>query len=233
MRNHAIYRVIFSLFIIIVTATSAASQDRVTLRDGTIFSGRMLRMSGDTLFFKTSFINELAVSKEKILTIEFGADNENGTLSVIGESFGTGKLMVIVTGPTLTTTIRFRRGGDRAIATEANSIVFRIKANEKVAYEKVDDKTDEEVRSEGWTILKNNFQFGRYEVSLPAGEYRIDVFVGNDLSNDYRRKFNSGAVSISKKKENVKVFKDGVTTLVLKSTHPFLSLGNYDLKWVE
>jgi hypothetical protein len=209
------------------------AQEKVTLRDGTVITGRLTRMSGDTLFFHTSFLDELPVGRSQILSIEFEAGIDTGTPEPIGGATGLGKLMLIITGPELTTSIRFRRGDDRQAAAAANRIFFRITANEKVVYEKVDDEIDEEVRSEGWTILKNDFPFGRYEVSLPAGEYRVTVFVGNDLSDDYRRQFSSGSVSVSKTKEGVRIYRDGVTTLVMKSSQPFLSLGKYDLKWVE
>lgn len=192
-------------------------------------------MSGDTLYFKTSFIEELPVGRDKIVRIEFGTHEEKGTTITSGVEGapGMGKLMLVVTGPDLVTSIRFRRGDDRATAVEANKIFFQITANEKMIFEKVDDVIDDEVRSEGWTILKNKFQFGRYEVPLPSGEYRVSVSVGNDLTNDYRRKFDSGSVGLSETKEKVRVFPDGVTTLVLKSSQPFLSLGSYSLKWVQ
>jgi hypothetical protein len=211
------------------------SQNKVTLIDGTVISGELLRMNNDTLFFKTSFIEELPVGVDMILSIEFKKEIDSGTnvSSGIEGAPGTGKLMLIITGPALTTSIRFRRGDDRETAAEANKIILRIKANDKVIYEKIDDMIDDEVRSEGWTILKNKFEFGCYEVPIPAGKYSIDVFVGNDLMNEYRNKFNSGAVSLSKSKENVTVYRDGVKTLVLKSSQPFLSMGSYDLKWVE
>jgi len=214
---------------------SLAGQERITLRDGTIILGELLRMNGDTLFFKTSFIDRLPVGRDKILSIEFDKRIDTGMDSPPGfeGSSGTGKLMVIITGPDLTTSIRFRRRDDRKTAAEANKIVFRISANEKVVYEKIDGEIDNEIHSEGWTILKNRFKFSRYEVPLPAGEYRVSVFVGNDLTNEYRGKFDSGAVGVSRTKEGVRLFRDEVTTLVLKSSRPFLSLGDYDLKWVE
>ncbi len=231
---------ISNLFVFLITiaamstapAAELAGQERITLRDGTIISGELLRMSGDTLYFKTSFIDELPVGKENLLSIEFEADLDAGGVGY-SETQGTARLMVIVTGPELVTTIRFRRTEDKEVAAEANRILFQIKADEKIVYEKIDKVIDEEVRSEGWTILKNVFPFGRYEVSLPPGEYQISVFVGNDMTDDYRKQFGSGSTALTKTKDRVKLFKGGVTTLVLKSTQPFLSMGSYDLKWVE
>jgi hypothetical protein len=215
-----------------VNTAELTGQERITLRDGTIISGELLKMRGDTLFFKTSFIDELPVSKDNILSIEFSSDFDTGSAGY-AEAQGSAKLMVIITGPELITTIRFRRSEDKEAATEANRIFFRIKADEKVIYEKIDDDIDEEVRSEGWTILKNVFPFGRYEVAMPPGEHQISIFVGNDMSDDYRKQFNSGSTALTKTKKRVKLFKGGVTTLVLKSSQPFLSMGSYDLKWVE
>jgi len=209
------------------------AQEKVTLRDGTVISGRLTRMSGDTLFFHTSFIDELPVGRSQILSVEFDAGIDTGDATPFTGATGLGKLVLIVTGPNLTTSIRFRRGEDREAAATANRIFFRIQANEKTVYEKVDDVIDEEVRSEGWTILKNEFPFGRYEVSLPTGEYRVSVFVGNDPADEYRQQFSSGSVEVSRTKEGVRIFRDGMTSLVLKSSQPFLSLGKYDLKWVE
>jgi hypothetical protein len=236
MKKQTIVQISVLLSLIFVIGSEPIScQERVTLRDGTIISGKLLRVSGDTLYFKTSFIEELPVGKDKIVRIEFEPRAEEGTTIASGveEPPGMGKLILVVTGSDLTTSIRFRRSDDRATAVEANKILFQITANEKMIYEKIDDVNDNEIRSEGWTILKNKFQFGRYEVPLPSGEYRVSVYVGNDLANDYRRKFDSGSVGLSETKENVRVFNDGVTTLVLKSSQPFLSLGSYSLKWVE
>jgi hypothetical protein len=215
-----------------------AAEERVTLLDGTVMTGELLRMSGDTLYFKTAFIDELPIARSMILSIEFsrksGSETSGASVSSGYQAApGMGELMLIITGPELVTTIRFRRGEDRSTAIEANKITLRISANERTVYEKVDDEMDEEINSEGWTILKNKFPFGRYEVPLPAGEYLVSVFVGNDFSNEYRAKFDAGSVGLSESKEKVKVFQDGVTTLVLKSSQPFLSLGKYDLKWVD
>lgn len=236
MRKQTVIEIFLLLALVfVIDSVPASGQERVTLKDGTVISGQLLRMSGDTLYFKTSFIEELPVGREKVVRIEFGANEEKGTTitSGIEGAPGMGKLMLVVTGPDLTTSIRFRRGDDRETAEDANRIFLQISANEKKVFEKIDDVIDNETRSEGWTILKNKFQFGRYEVPLPAGEYRISVFVGNDLANDYRRKFDSGSVSLTESKEDVRVYPDGVTTLVLKSSQPFLSLGSYSLKWVE
>ncbi len=211
------------------------AQDTARLRDGTVLSGELLRMSNDTLFFKTSFSDELPVERGQISSIDFGtgegADGESQS-PFIG-SAPTGKLLLVITGPSLETSIRFRHSDDREVATFANRIIFQIMANGKVVYEKIDNTTDNEAQSEGWTILKNDFTTGRSEVPLPPGEYVMDVSIGNDLSNDYRKQFHSGEVALSRKKENVTVFEGGVTTLVLEIKKPFLNLGNYDMKWVE
>ncbi len=211
------------------------AQDTARLRDGTVLSGELLRMSNDTLFFKTSFSDELPVERDQIRSIEFGtgegADADSHS-PYIG-SAPTGKLLLVITGPRLETSIRFRHSDDREAATFANRIIFQIRANEKIVYEKIDDETDSEAQSEGWTILKNDFAIGRCEVSLPPGEYVVGVSIGNDLSNDYRKQFDSGEVAVSRKKDNVRVFEGAVTTLVLETKKPFLNLGKYDIKWVE
>jgi hypothetical protein len=218
-----------------VTCPLLFAQDRITLRDGTVIGGELLRLSGDTLFFKTSFSDELPIGREKIRSIEFDVEAVTGTSPSpgTGEPSGTGKLAVVITGPELITSIRFRRGNEMEEAVEANKIVFRISVDGEVLYEQTDEEIETETRSEGWTILKNKFQYERYEIPLPAGEYLVSIYVGNDLSNEYRQKYNSGSVGLSKTRENVRLFDDQVTTLVLKSKQPFLNLGNYDLEWVE
>jgi len=234
IRTLMITLTLFALSISLVTGLLEA-QDMVKLIDGTVLSGELLRMSNDTLFFKTSFSSELSVGRSQVMSIEFGADDaavEGADQPYIG-SAAMGKLLVIITGPDLTTSIRFRHSDDRESATTANHIIFRITANEKIVFEMIDDEIDNEINSEGWTILKNTFRVGRYEVPLPPGEYAVGISMGNDPMNDYRNQFDSGAVTISKRREKVVVYEDGVTTLVLKTKKPFLNLGNYDMKWVE
>ncbi len=234
------YKTVLNAFSLIsllfmVTCTPLFAQERLTLRDGTIIGGELLRMSGDTLFFRTSFSDELPIGRDKIRSIEFDveADSETSSLRGTGEPSGTGKLAVVITGHDLTTSIRFRKGNEKEKAVEANKIIFRISVDGEVVHEQIDEEIETETRSEGWTILKNKFHYERYEIPLPAGEYQVVIYVGNDLSNEYRQRFPSGSVGLSKTREKVRLFDDRVTTLVLKSKQPFLSLGNYDLEWVE
>ena len=213
--------------------TPSAGRERLTLLDGTVFVGNVLSISNDTLYFMTSFHYELHIVREKIASIEYEAQGDTKISAEESNPAGTGKLLIIITGPPLTSTIRFRRAEDRERALEANRLFFRITANGRVVYEKVDDVIDEEIRSEGWIILKNNFQSGRYEVSLPAGEYRVNVFLGSDLTDEFRRHFSSGMVKISKTREGVRLLQGEVTTLFLKSSQAFLNMGGYDLNWGE
>ena len=210
-------------------------QEIIALRDGTSITGKLVRVSGDTLFLSTSFSDELPVLRSLVVSIEFepGIDFQTEVSPPAGKSAESAKLTLIVTGPKLTTSIRYRKSGDREDACEANRIVFRITANDKVVYEETDDRMDDEIRSEGWTILKNHFEFGRYEASLPAGKYQITLFIGNDMANAYRGQLSSGAISISRTKEEVELFQGGTTTLVMKSSQPILGLGGFSLKWVD
>ena len=169
MKNRIGSRILVPLLLALLLPGLSAAQERAILQDGTIITGKLIRVSGDTLFFKTSFIDELPVERDIFLSIQFGDQAKSGTTPSLESPEGAGRLLVIITGQDITTSIRFRRSDDRRIAEEANRIFFRITANGRVIYEKMDDETDDEVRSEGWTILKNKLHFGRFDVPLPAG----------------------------------------------------------------
>jgi len=170
----------FILVCVILALPAFLKSEMLRLRDGSAINGRLLRMQGDTLYFRTSFGTLLAVHRSGVAGVDFDSMSTAArVLENARTSAEAGTLVVDFEDFQLTSRIAVERGGDRGLYAGRNAIEERILVGNRAACSFIDSTTDKTIREGPKTVLRNDIEPKDCRVALAPGLYRCSIVFFN------------------------------------------------------
>ncbi|MDP6418692.1 MAG: hypothetical protein QF492_03520 [Candidatus Krumholzibacteria bacterium] len=212
----------------------ASFAEVVHLKDGSSLEGSILSMDDENLVLDTSFAGVLTLKIENIANIDFakGSDKPGGKTSkpspVAGE---TGFLEVSVKGDAARSSVRYRWPSDRKDMLRLNTLHMRVFVDGELLWHDKDPEMNKEFRHGKWFILRNRHLFPPTTLTVPTGNHRVHVVIGNDagLYEDAGNQQIASAEAIIES-EDLEIFPGQTTRVVLKGKSARVAYGKYELE---
>jgi hypothetical protein len=191
------------------------------LKDGSAIQGSLVRVVGDTLFFRTSFGAELPIAKDKVTRLDFGdvpvvTTTPGPTDAVPLESAVPGTLMVSFDDVKVTSRVVVHRGNDEKALLRANSIECALYVGAQKKYSAIDSVADKTVREGPKTTYKNDMSPEDFMVAVEPGSHRCRIILSNLVQNDSEEKaFEGGPLDKRLLIEGVEVLPGRITLLTV------------------
>lgn len=226
---------LLALLLAVPAATRAETLHRVTLLDGSILQGRLIAMDDSLLILHTDFADSLRIDRDRIKEISFVSEGSAPaaaapTPAAAAPPVGNGQLEIALIGDQPRSSARYRRIGDRERMLELNKLYFKVFIDGALAYQSVDSTVEKEYPDRGWTFLRNDHEFPPVTLTVPAGNHRVLVVVGNELGSLVAGEKQSQLCSAELLVEEVLVRPDEKTRLAIAGDGSRFRYGKYELK---
>jgi hypothetical protein len=206
-------RIVLGAFAIAALAAATAPGEVVRLRDASTLKGRLVRVDGDTLTFRTSF-GAVRIARSQIASIAF--DDSTGAalapaLPAAGgagpayDAGAKGTIEVVFKDRELSSKIAIdkKKLWDEHVA--ANQIVLEFLVDGRVAHAAVDSTIDKRIYQGHTTVLKNETELADFAVEVPAGLRHAKLVVRNADPDTFRGDFEPEPLNLVLSFENLDV----------------------------
>lgn len=190
--------------------------DTLYLKDGSIFKGVLIRVTGDTVYLETSFGSEIRVPKADVRRIDFVDSLEVPVpegRAVVPVSSDPGTLMVTFEDFKVTSKIVMKRGRDEEGHERENSIEQALMISERKVYSVIDSTTDKVIKEGPDTKLRNDMKPVDFRVVLPSGLHHCTLVFANSRVAEYGDRFDPRPLERRLDMENINI-EPGETYLV-------------------
>jgi hypothetical protein len=211
------------IFLAILLATVAApvisSGEVFFLKDGSTLQGELVRLSGDTLYVKTSFGVRIPVPKSAILRIDFAEPTPSlpagnaSPASPAAQPAEPGTLQVIFDDFELSSDVSIHRNKHKDEIIRANWIQNQLYVDGVRTFTGVDSVMGKVIHKGPETVVRNETKPESYKVVLPAGVYNCEYRIGNTGAEEFEASFPDGVLDKRLLHEKV-VIEPASTTLV-------------------
>ena len=224
------------LAILLVAVLPALSMgETIYLKDGSSLKGTLTKVSGDTLYVKTSFGGTIAIARESVLRIEFAQSRPEPVTVAAPLSANTneapGSLQVRFEGVRLTSTISVHRDRNRPAHARANSLEAMLFVDGKKTASIIDSLTDKVIRKGPEVKLKNTIEPLSLKVALPAGSHRARIVIGvvRPFPLEFENDFKDGPIEKEVLAEDIVIYPGSTTLLRIGMKRRKLGLGSAQL----
>jgi len=175
------------LFGILILASTGALAHRVLLTDGSSLEGEVILLDESKLVLETSFAGKLELDRAQVAAIYLDETAlpaptvaAPAAEKVKPRPAGQGTLKLSIQGDEARSSVRYQRESEREAMLALNTLYLRVYSDGRLVHEESDASVDKEYRRGKWMVLRNSHLFGPLELTLPAGEQRLQIVVGND-----------------------------------------------------
>lgn len=224
------------LLVLLLTAPGMARGEtlhRITLLDGSVLQGRLLAMDDTQIILHTDFADSLRIARDRVKEISFvtgDAAPAEPAPAAVAPPTGVGQLEVALIGDQPRASARYRRPGDRERMLELSALYFKVFIDGALAHEDVDTTIEKEYTDRNWTFLRNDHEFPPVTLTVPAGNHRVLIVVGNELDRLVAGEKQSQLCSAELLVEEVLVRPDEKTRLAIAGDGSRFRYGKYELK---
>ncbi len=229
------------LAISMMLLSALAVADAVHLDDGSRLEGEVIGLDAEFLSLSTSFAGTLTIERGRIAAIIFddefamvpaGAMPAAVTLEEPVEKApeGTGTLEVSIKGDKVKSSVRYRHENEAEVMEALNTLHLRIYVDGIQVAHASDGEMDKQFRQGKWIVLRNSHRFEPILVEVPAGRHRIQIVVGNDVT-DFENHGDQDTLSSEVIVEEVDIIPGQKTRVSLKGKSGRLgSYGHYEME---
>ncbi|MCP4547900.1 MAG: hypothetical protein GY835_15665 [bacterium] len=222
----------------LLLSISAAAEETVHMRDGSILQGTVLSLDDDLVVLKTQYADALELPRGQVAAIVLDSGFElpgtriasmpSADMPVVLD--GTGTLEITFTGRQVRTSMHFQKEKERERVEQTNSIHVRVYVDDEELYTFIDDEMDKEFKKGKLIYLRNTCSLQPISIEVPAGEHDIRVVVSNPIELALQDEDQSDLVSAEVFVERIMVKPDRSTRLIIKGSGSRLGYGNYSME---
>ena len=207
------------------------------LRDGSTLQGKLLRMSNDTLYVKTSFGATVPMHKSVVLRIDF---DSLGVATAIpaprpaapdpgmgyDASAPAGTLMVIFDRFELSSEVIVERGRNEKEIVSANAIEALLLVNGEKMHSQIDTTMDKVIRKGPETVYRNEMRPKSYSVALAPGRYQCIFEILNSQGEPWIDQFPEGLLEKRLLRDEVSIRPETNTQIRIGLKKKYKGLGS-------
>gem|GEM_PF-3457756 len=192
--------------LIFLLAAPSAYGDFLYLRDGTVLRGTLVRVTADSLGFRTSFGPIVRVERARVARVVFGGASEEVTpaparerahpASIARDDRATGSVIVTFRNRSVSSKIRVDRGRDLAGHMRANRLMEILLVDGDTAYVHIDSTVDKTVYQGPKRFYKNTITLKDISVQVAAGVHQCTLLVANVDGDRYADRFDPAPLSL-------------------------------------
>ena len=179
--------------VVVAMIPGIAPGEVVRLKDESTFRGKLVRVDGDTLTFKTAF-GALKFHRSQVISVVFD-DSAAAALPAVavparpGDTVGRGRIEVVFEDRDLSSkiAIELKRQWDEHIAS--NYIVVELLVDGHVAHSETDTTMDKKIYKGHTTVFKNDIELKDFWADVPAGLHHAKIVVRNADAMTFRNDF--------------------------------------------
>ncbi len=165
--------------ILLVCALKLPHAETIKLRDGSVIKGKLVRMSGDSLYFQTGFGSVLGFNRSQVSSLIFWEDVIKEYVSKQNSAAEPGSLQVTFNGLKLSNKVTVHRGKHIEDNLKANYLEESLYIDSEKVFSYIDSTMDKIISNGADKEYKNTIKLQDITVGLKPGPHWCRIVIRN------------------------------------------------------